>query len=101
MPAAGGTRDAVRAGTTALLVRRADSAALATALGALIVDARVRTSMGAAARALILSNFTHSGMAAAMATLYRETLAAHRDAGSDAGREAVVPTARDVGGRNP
>ncbi len=69
----GGMRDVV--GDCGALVASADTAALTAALGQLVADGGLRASLGAAARARAVAQFSLATMAEAYEALYRDALA--------------------------
>lgn len=69
-----GCREIVRDGVTGLLVPPRDPPALADALTRLAGDADLRRRLGAAARAMVESEHTDAGVAAATLDLYRRAL---------------------------
>ena len=63
--------DAVEDGVTGLLVPVDDAAALASAMGALLVDSERRRRMGEAGRERVERDFSVTRMVAATAAVYR------------------------------
>ncbi len=69
-----GSRDVIESGTSGLLVRPGDPAALGTALRNLAGDAGSRRALGAAARGRILQRYTIDREVAAYEAIYSEIL---------------------------
>jgi len=67
----GGNGEVLEDGRTGRLLPAGDAAALAAALAELLVDPAARTTLGAAARARYLAEFTHERMVARYVELYR------------------------------
>lgn len=76
-----GCREAVRPGTTGLLVPPGDIEGLAAALAALAADPARRVSMGEAGRALIEREFAEEGVARATLALYEAVLRERAEGG--------------------
>jgi glycosyltransferase involved in cell wall biosynthesis len=74
-----GCREAVIDGETGLLVPARDVAALAAALARLIGDAALRTRMGGAGRARVVSNFSEAEVCAQTLRLYQRLIEQEND----------------------
>lgn len=74
----GGIREAVRDGTTGLLVPRGDEAGLRSALSRLIRSAELRCSLGSAGRLSFEARFTVEHMLSRTAAVYREVATTER-----------------------
>ncbi|HJT22724.1 MAG TPA: glycosyltransferase family 4 protein [Nitrospira sp.] len=69
-----GCRDVVMHGVNGFLVPVRDSAALATAIDSLLLDAPLRTAMGIAGRESVIRRFSVEAVASQFIDLYRELL---------------------------
>jgi L-malate glycosyltransferase len=80
----GGTTEALRDGTTGLLIKPSDPAAMAAAIDRLLTNQPLARSLGDAARQAIADKFSLDRMVAATAVLYEDLLARRQ-------RKAVAP----------